>query len=163
SYENDKKGIHRYDAIGNIYNIDFSLRDIHGFRTTELDAISIKDYKHCYFDKIIPVGSWPFIRFYYWCRITDGNKPAWYAKFELAKTDDDKNMSLVNNTGDKQSIIDMLYTIKAQILDKNCKLSIQLEGSGETSISNAQKSDLDKLINAALDRAGEKNGLPLLS
>lgn len=62
---------HRYSAVGEEFTLSIGVRDIYGMRWS---AESIKTLSHTqkYFDKLIPVDSWPFIKFSYW--MNDLNK-----------------------------------------------------------------------------------------
>lgn len=55
----------RYSCIGNIYNMNFALRDIYGFRITPISA-GIANYQHRYFDKLIPIDLWSNISLSFW-------------------------------------------------------------------------------------------------
>ncbi|WP_121356814.1 hypothetical protein [Flavisolibacter nicotianae] len=154
SYKNDVHNINRYAAVGASYSIDFSLRDIYGFRAAELPSMAKKDYKHTYFDKIIPVNSWPFINLAFWCELDSAKKITWFLKFDLNKEPGNNNKKLLEDLESKQHIIETLYTVKAQLLDKNLKISITNENA-ETELPKDKREELNKLINASLKYAGE--------
>ena len=57
----------RYDSIGKSYNLNVNVRDVFGFRTSDANtSIATQKYTHYYFDKIIPIESWPLVSFSYW-------------------------------------------------------------------------------------------------
>ncbi len=75
SSSKDKKGnldelgrnLNRYSAVGEKYNLSINLRDVFGNRTNPDDEfLASAPYTHQYFDKLVPIESWPLIRFSYW-------------------------------------------------------------------------------------------------
>lgn len=71
----DKHNIKRYETVGKKYRIGFNLRDTYGFRIEDINTnIVTKDYKHFYFDKLIPIESWPLMKFSYWFESFNNSK-----------------------------------------------------------------------------------------
>ncbi|WP_316753715.1 hypothetical protein [Pedobacter gandavensis] len=61
------QNLKRYSCVGNTFDLTVSLRDVFGYRTTFAgQSVANRAYTHYYFDKIIPVDSWPIIKFSYW-------------------------------------------------------------------------------------------------
>ncbi len=65
--EEGKENYSRYEAVGKTYQLKINVRDVFGFRTNEAKQyIASQNYTHHYFDKIIPIESWPLINFSFW-------------------------------------------------------------------------------------------------
>jgi len=161
SYKDDNENINRYSAVGNKYSLNFSLRDIYGFRASDIPAVAITEYQHCYFDKIIPISAWPFVKCSYWFKNIDNVSSTWILKIELFKENAKK---LISNQD--KSIIDTLNTIKAQLTDNNLKIGISNfdpeSTVKETLISlNDIKTQLLNMIKEAIRLA--KNDTPSLN
>jgi hypothetical protein len=114
-YNNDQN-VNRYDGIGKEYGLNFSLRDIYGFRTIELNQLIPGNYKHCYFDKIVPVNSWPIIKTSFWFHDIQGINSSWRLKFQLFEKGEIDN--LLKDPESVQSVLNTLFTVKAQLSDK---------------------------------------------
>lgn len=69
--------LNRFENIGKNIQIEFGVRDTYGFRAITLDKKL--DYKHIYFDKLIPINAWPFINISYWFKEYKNNE----LEFEL--------------------------------------------------------------------------------
>lgn len=68
------RNLNRYIAVGQKYNLSINLRDVFGNRTNPEDEyIATKEYTHHYFDKLVPIESWPLIKFSYWFNKADAN------------------------------------------------------------------------------------------
>jgi hypothetical protein len=68
------RNLDRYSAVGQKYNLSINLRDVFGNRTNPDDKfLATAPYTHQYFDKLVPIESWPLIRFSYWFKKTDAN------------------------------------------------------------------------------------------
>ena len=167
--DSDDQNLNRYEGIGKDYSLYFSLRDIYGFRTTELDQSVSSNYKHRYFDKIVPINSWPIIKTSFWFQDIQGSNSFWRLKFELfEKNDIDK---LLKDSESIQSVLNTLYTIKAQLSDSNFRVYISNIDPEKPETFNELKNEdgsqcnakLISLINAAIDIASGKsrNGAPV--
>ncbi|HSC37752.1 MAG TPA: hypothetical protein VLD19_07775, partial [Chitinophagaceae bacterium] len=141
--------VNRYSAVGKEFQLNFSLRDSYGFRTTSL-PVSIK-YKHRYSDKLIPLSAWPFIKCSYQCQDA-GADIHWQLKIAFDKEGGD---ALINgDNGDKKnSILGSLWTVRAQLLDTNVKIILGNKDI-DTGVDILQvpldRNELDKLIAAAM-------------
>jgi hypothetical protein len=70
----DKVGrnLDRYIAVGQTYDLSINLRDVFGNRTNPNDEfLASANYTHQYFDKLVPIESWPLIQFSYWFKKHD--------------------------------------------------------------------------------------------
>lgn len=132
----DKEGLNRYDSINtNLkYNVNFGLRDTFGFRAANLTQ-KIENYQHKYFDKLIPINSWPFISVSYWFKEYKNNE----LKFELKIKAFEKK---VKGNYDTERIIESLNTIIAQLSDKNVVAEI------DNNFIYSHKELKEKLINS---------------
>lgn len=146
------EGIENYDrycAIGKSYQLNVNVRDIFGFRTIESNKyIASQTYKHLYFDKIIPVDSWPLVNFSYWIsqgstasnltfdlccshNILEIQDLAGIPKLEKGQfrygfgkpISDSEHLSLIQNA--IKDLFDNLNTIIAQLTDKNLSVIVR--------------------------------------
>jgi hypothetical protein len=141
----DIYNIHRYSTVGNDYKLKLGLRDIYGFRTNiDFDE---KEYKHLYFDKLIPIDAWPLIKFSYWFKDFDkvSNSLHWTMKgyydtreildlagipkdvsnnykYDFGKPISDADLKSINNV--IEGVYNSLYTILAQLIDAGNSVSI---------------------------------------
>lgn len=158
----------RYFAIGKTYKLDYGLRDTYGFRTSGKDdsPINSKEYQHFYLDKIVPVTSWPFIKFSYWLndlstpnklifdlrvscslleildaagieRKADG-KYKYQLGEEISEADKDKIFDGISNS------MQMLYTICAQLFDE--KAEVEISFWNDTAKQKAKDELLKKVL-----------------
>lgn len=61
---NDPHNLRRYETVGKQFKLAFGLRDTFGFRAADLTKTLT--HEHLYFDKLVPVESWPLLKFSYW-------------------------------------------------------------------------------------------------
>jgi hypothetical protein len=151
----DSSNMNRYNAVGKNFRVDFSIRDIYGFRLAPL-PLTI-NYKHVYFDKLIPVNAWPLLKCSFWLSAT-APQMKWTVKIELNVADRDK---LLKNDAQVKNISDQLFTIKAQLTDQYCKLQINNQdldtGLQSWPITVQKKNDLIALIDQAIALIVEPN------
>jgi len=108
--------LNRFENIGKNIQIEFGVRDTYGFRAINLDKKL--DYKHIYFDKLIPINAWPFISVSYWFKEYKNNE----LKFDLKIKAFEKKLKGNHYDG---KILESLNTIIAQLSDK--KVVIELD------------------------------------
>jgi len=168
----DIYNIHRYSTVGNYYKLKLGLRDIYGFRTSiDFDD---KEYKHLYFDKLIPVDAWPLIKFSYWFKDFDkaSNSLNWTMKgyydireildlagiskdasnnykYDFGKPISDDDLKSISNV--IEGVYNSLYTILAQLSDAGISVSISnYSGTdGQTKIKEKIQSlitDIDSIF-----------------
>jgi len=146
--DHDINNLNRYATVGKHYQLKLGVRDIYGFRTS-IDLSEI-NYKHYYFDKLIPVEAWPLIKFSYWLDSFTEKTDTLYWKLkgyydirqilDLAAIPRDGNgenkyryqfgdTNIVAEDQDKISqaakgILTTLYNVVAQLTDDNTELLI---------------------------------------
>ena len=157
----------RYAAIGKEYILNYDLRDTYGFRTSKDNhPINTVGYRHFYFDKIIPVESWPFIKFSHWLNKDSTREPlvfdlrADYSLLEMLDsagvkrkadgsyryilgeeiTEADDRFKLYRSLINSKAI---LYTICAQLYDP--KSEVEISYWNDSAERNA-KSDVLNLV-----------------
>ncbi len=157
----DQNLLNRYSCINREFQLDFSLRDSYGFRATQL-PIALR-YKHFYFDKLIPMGAWPFIKYAYHCTQA-GPDISWEFKVQFSQED---GQALINGeTNEKRdSVLNTLWTIKAQLQDANVQITLNnLDISTGTDILKMKletKQQLEYVVNTALNFVyGAQNVMP---
>jgi len=141
------KNIDRYSAAGKKYKLGVNLRDVFGARTNMPGTyLATTDYEHFYFDRLLPVDTWPLIKFSYWIAGKTGSKLAFTLScqcdirevLDLAgikrryALDEEINGSNVGGgptdierlQGLIPGMLQNLYTILAQLTDVNTKAFI---------------------------------------
>ncbi|OLY91816.1 hypothetical protein BUE76_07825 [Cnuella takakiae] len=60
--------VKRYETVGKKYKLEYDIRDVHGYRIAAKGEkpIGAATYTHFYFDKLVPVESWPLTKLGYW-------------------------------------------------------------------------------------------------
>ncbi|SMD08320.1 hypothetical protein [Pedobacter nyackensis] len=133
---NNEENTNRYSSIGEKFSLGFGLRDVYGFRAID-KLFAAKEHTHKYFDKLIPISSWPMIKYSVNVRDKKTLNPfEWELKFEICKDGYEKLGS--------QSIKEQLYSIISQLIDHRSHLFISY---GKTEIS---KNDLIALLKGAI-------------
>ncbi|MFL5741127.1 MAG: hypothetical protein ACJ75B_12970 [Flavisolibacter sp.] len=64
----EQNNVKRYETVGKKYKLEYDLRDVHGYRIAVKGETPFGSatYTHFYFDKLVPVESWPLIKLSYW-------------------------------------------------------------------------------------------------
>jgi hypothetical protein len=113
--------LNRYENIGKDIQIEFGVRDTYGFRAITIDKKL--DYKHIYFDKLIPINAWPFINISYWFKEYKNNE----LRFELKIKAFGNSLKITEES---------LFKLKSKLSqDKLTKLK---EIAGKTFLSQAE-------------------------
>ena len=107
--------LNRFENIGKNIQVEFGVRDTFGFRAITLD--NKLDYRHIYFDKLIPINAWPFISISYWFKEYKNNE----LKFDLKIKAFEKKLK---GNHDDEKILESLNTIIAQLSDKNVVIEL---------------------------------------
>ena len=110
--------LNRFENIGKNIQVEFGVRDTYGFRAVTLDKKL--DYKHTYFDKLIPINAWPFISISYWFKEYRSNE----LKFDLKIKAFEKKLK---GNHDDEKILESLNTIIAQLSDKNVVIELDMD------------------------------------
>lgn len=153
------RNLDRYSTVGQKYNLSINLRDIFGNRTNPDDEfLATALYTHQYFDKLVPIESWPLIRFSYWfnnnadktkllfdiscsCDIleildlagiqknkivnpTNPNEINYEYKYKLGLAQIIERDDVIKLQAVVPGILNILYTIYAQLNDSKIKASI---------------------------------------
>lgn len=112
----------RYDSIGNEYKLSFGFRDSYGFNVINLNKQLT--YTHRYFDKLVPISSWPFINITYWFKAYKNGKLTW--NLNIRACEKDVNYKEILAEGGEQ-ILDSLHTALAQVSDKRASIELNSE------------------------------------
>ena len=64
----EQHNVKRYETVGKKYRLEYDIRDVHGYRIAAKGEkpIGAATYTHFYFDKLVPVESWPLTKLSYW-------------------------------------------------------------------------------------------------
>lgn len=107
--------LNRFENIGKNIQVEFGVRDTYGFRAVTLDKKL--DYKHIYFDKLIPINAWPFTSISYWFKEYRNNE----LKFDLKIKAFEKKFK---GNHDDEKVLESLNTIISQLSDKNVVIEL---------------------------------------
>ncbi|MGG7666492.1 hypothetical protein [Dyadobacter sp. BHUBP1] len=141
----DVANIDRYRNVGKNFKLKFSVRDTFGFRAVDLKQLL--DYNHVYFDKLIPMTSWPVVACSYWFHEFKNNELV----FELKLTAFPKGQEIADE--DKSEILNTLHTIIAQLTDG--RVTVKLNYAIQTDLKSLLLSFLTYAV-ANIDTPKEK-------
>lgn len=106
----------RYDNVGKTFKLNFGIRDTYGFRAVDLDKNL--EYRHVYFDKLIPLNSWPFIECNYWFKEFKSDELVFTLNVLAFK-----NVQTIPGD-DKEKIREALHTAIAQLSDSRVTVTM---------------------------------------
>jgi hypothetical protein len=144
----EQNNVKRYETVGKKYDLEYNLRDVHGYRIAAKGEppVGSATYTHFYFDKLVPVESWPLTKFSYWFEKWDPKKNilTWRVscnsdireildlaaierigndfKYKLGDEIDDTDIKKLQLT--IPGVLNNLYTILAQLTDARTIVSL---------------------------------------
>ncbi|MFH6994569.1 hypothetical protein [Flavobacterium sp. FlaQc-48] len=163
------RNTYRYKETGNKFKLGINLRDVFGNRAGQNNQyLATAEYTHLYFDKIIPVESWPLMQFSYWFKQYDSNSELLQFDISLISNFleildmagiEKQNNSYKYSSGDEiepndveklkdivPGLLSSFYTILAQLTDE--KTTVKINGI-ETP---AEKLKWQKMVLGLLDK-----------